>query len=65
VVGDLALSSDADFVLEHELQELGVGQAAAGGLLEAQAERRRHAAETNLFQQGIELRCFHGEKRSR
>jgi hypothetical protein len=35
--------------LECEFEELGVGKAAARGLLEADAKRRRQAAEAELF----------------
>jgi hypothetical protein len=43
------LAPDTDFVLESELKELGVGKAAAGGLLETHAECRRHAGQPELL----------------
>ena len=58
-VGDPALLADVELVLEEERQELGMGESAGGGLLQADIESGRQAGEPELFQGGCELRVVH------
>ena len=47
---DPALLAQVEFVLEDEGQELGVGEPAGGGLLQAHVEGGRQAGEPQLFE---------------
>jgi hypothetical protein len=48
--GEFALLADIELVLEGERQELGVGEPAGDGLLQAHAQGRGHAGKPELFE---------------